>query len=182
MANKDTASAKSAAVNFDDPNLDFDKLLTDITAGWEREQIGFPPYWNPAEGKKFLGRVILKDERDPAFVRYVIEATLAPIKCQQGPADDAEAVIVKPGEYFTCSAYGALPLENFFGHQVLVTTTKKRKITPGEDGQPRTLWGFTVNVDEPTKKALAKQREEDRLRLQQKRTVGTLPGGSEPNL
>lgn len=178
MAKTDT---KASTVNLDDPNLDFDKLLNDITAGWEKEQIGFPPYWNPAEGKKFLGRVILKDEREPNFVRYVIEATLAPIKCQQGPADDAEEVIVKPGEYFTCSAYGALPLENFFGHQVLVTTEKKRKIPNGEDGQPRTLWVFNVKVDEPTKKALLKQRESERLALQAKRTVG-LQQASEPQL
>lgn len=144
--------------------------------GWEQEQIGFPPYWNPrmtmvdptkpragmvpGTGNSFLGTVVNRDERDPNFTRYVVQASRA-IRCQNGPSDDAEEVIVQKGEFFTLSTYASLPLDDYFGMEVYVQPIGKRKIKDDpETGEPRDLWRFSLMVSPESKKLLKNRREE----------------------
>jgi hypothetical protein len=141
--------------------IDADASIDDINfdvAQWESEQIGFPPYWNPSEGKKFLARVIARDERDPAFVRYVLQAQCKHT-CQKGPSDDAEPCEVRAGEYFTCSVYAALPLTDYYGVVVLVTAVKKRKLAATQDNPlKRDMWDFNLKVSPTDHKMLAERK------------------------
>jgi hypothetical protein len=126
-------------------------------ANFQEEQIGFPPYWNPSEGKKFYARVVDVDDADPDFQRFVLQAG-HDIECQRGPSADAETVVVHKGEFFTCSVYASLPLHRYLDIPVLVTVKGKRKL----DGA-RTLWEFSLAVSEQAKKVLAKRRQENMM-------------------
>ncbi len=106
------------------------------------DQIGFPPYWNPAPGKKFFGKVVMRDERDPDFIRYVIEAGVRH-QCQEGPSDEAVAVTVDRGQHFNVSLYAGLPLENYYGQTVLVTAMRKQDIDGG-----KSVWKFDLKTTE----------------------------------
>lgn len=128
--------------------------------GWEVEQTGFPPYWNPGEGKAFKGVVIGLDNKDESFQRFALRAT-SPLMCQRGPADESEEVLVKPGEYFSVSAYAALPLEKYIGVEVYVAVKGKRKLQDA-----KTLWEFTVMISPESRKILA-DREQKRLLAEQ---------------
>ena len=168
---------------------DFDKALLDAVKGWEAEQIGFPPYWNPKViGNKLLARPVLLDTRDENFHRYVMVATQVPIQCQRGPADGAEAVVVKPGEMFTMSPYAALPLDRYFDIEVFITVTGKRKLPGNEESmnKPRDLWEFELKVSPNDRKMLNARRSEETKRLQAARQasmlgdVGQSVGGTAP--
>lgn len=188
MANQQTRSGSErqtvgpkdvASVNAEDIlNTPPEGMMTagEAPEGWEAEQIGFPPYWNPrmefidpnnarkgmkpGTGNSFLGTVVNRDERDEHFHRYVIQASRA-IRCQNGPSDDAEEVIVQKGEFFTLSTYASLPLENYFGMEVYVTPIQKRKIKDDpETGEPRDLWRFKLMVSPASKKLLTDKRAE----------------------
>lgn len=148
--------------------------------GWENEQIGFPPYWNPSmkldekgktipeTGNSFLGIPIDLDERNPDFPRYVIEA-IRPIICKKGPAEDAEEILVKPGEFFTCSNYAALPLKEYFGYEVWVAPSRKRKLAANEENpQKRDLWDFDLKVSPKTKLLLKQRRAQEATALREK--------------
>jgi len=122
---------------------------------WSEEQIGFAPYWSPAPGKWFYAVPTAIDTRDPDFVRYLFRA-LAPIECQRGPKDDAESVLVGPGEYFSMSVYYALEqninfyLESGIFPPLHVTSTKEVKTkTVGQ-----TVWQFRVKVSPETRALL----------------------------
>lgn len=149
--------------------------------GWENEQIGFPPYWNPTmqeddkgktvagTGNAFLAIPIDKDERNPEFKRYVLEA-IHPIMCKKGPAEDAEEILVQVGEFFTCSVYAALPLEDYYGIPVYVRPVRKRKLAPtAEINQKRDLWDFELKVSPADKKRLKERRAQEVQLLKEKR-------------
>jgi hypothetical protein len=148
--------------------------------GWENEQIGFPPYWNPTmkeddhgktipgTGNAFLAIPIDTDERNPEFKRYVLEA-VRPITCRKGPADDAEEILVQQGEFFTCSVYAALPLEQYYGIPVFVQPVRKRKLPPSQEvNQKRDLWDFSLKVSPADKKKLKERRTEELALLREK--------------
>jgi hypothetical protein len=101
------------------------KDFSDIQEGWEEEAtfLEFPPYWSPAEGKSFQGKVIARDETGD-FPRYVIEAT-APAECAKGAGDDSEPVMVEPGQKFTVSEYASLPLSLCFGLEIKATSVER---------------------------------------------------------
>lgn len=141
------------------PKLD-ENGLPDFSS-FVKEQISFPPYWNPEEGKKIYFVPMQLDDKDKEFQRYVCKA-LMPIQCAQGPAEDQEMVMVQPGEYFTLSTYTALPLEMYFGFPVLVTTKTKRKIQGGK----KELWQFELAVDPTVKKQLESKRVEMAKQMQ----------------
>jgi hypothetical protein len=156
---------ESAAQSFDD-------AIASRVAGWEQEQVGFPPYWKAGMGKRLLGRIAMLDNRDPEFRRYVIEASV-PMVCQRGPAHDAEPVSVAPGEFFTMSAYAALPLDTFFGIEVLLEVISERKL-PGNEmskGVPRDIFDWKVLVSPADKKMLRARRQEETAALQIARTT-----------
>lgn len=159
MANKNPSQTTG---NMSDDDFDIDAAIAEAVKGvenWVDEQVGFPPYWNPTEGKKFAARVMARDERDLNFVRYVLQALhLTP--CQNGPADDAEQIKVKKDEFFTISDYSGLPLHEFFGEVVIVEALRKRKLAANEaNPQKRDLWVWSVKVSPETKKKLAEKRK-----------------------
>ena len=127
------------------------------------EQVGLPPYWNPEVGRKFKAVVVGIDEKDPEFPRYQLRASAA-VRCGRGPSDDAETVLVKKGQYFTCSTYAALPLNRYIGYEVIVICVKLRE---GVTKQGYDVWEFRVLTDSETKKQLqdrrAIQRADERL-------------------
>lgn len=143
-------SAKPEAINPND-GLDL-AALAELESGLVSDQIGFPPYWNPSEGKKFYGRVVARDERDPDFIRYVIEAGVRH-QCQEGPSDEARPVTVDRGQHFNVSVYASLPLENYFGETVLVTALRKRDIDGGKQ-----VWIFDLKTTETGRSHAAQLR------------------------
>lgn len=130
--------------------------------GLVEEQTGFPPYWKPEIGKWFKATVMRKDTRDENFIRYELMALKAVI-CAKGPADDAEEIIVNEGEFFTCSTYATLPLDTYFGLDVMVITHKTQKLKGNEAsrGVPRDLFHFKVLVTTDTKNLLDLGRKQD---------------------
>lgn len=162
---------------FNEILLAYNKEILDAVKDWEREQTGFPPYWKPkAAGDLFLGKPILKDERDPNFPRFVVQATQFPIVCQQGPADGADIVIVRPGDYFTCSVWAALPLEDFIDIESCVMAEHSRKLPPNEqsDGRPRNLWTWNVKVTKESRLLVRERRQETANALKASRDMQQL--------
>lgn len=135
-----------------------------VTKDMVKADIGFPPYWKADMAKGFRGIILMRDERDPEFVRYHIENTgPRALDCQQGSVDDGVVESVAPGSIFTCSAYGALPLDRFFGFEVVVMVTGSRKL-PGNkrsNGVPRDMWEFKVLVKPEIDALLKSRRAED---------------------
>ena len=105
---------------------------------WEEGSTGFPPYWNPGEGKSFRARFLLIDNRDPNFIRYVcINTGKFPLLCATGPAEDAEPVFVQPGEQFTISDYAGLPLVYLLGEESTFMSKEKKKVV---SDPKKTVW------------------------------------------
>ena len=118
---------------------------------------------------------MLLDERDPEFRRYVVEAT-DEILCAKGPAEGADTILVLPGELFTVNDYSALPLERYFGWEVIAIADKKRKLAASvkpdaKDYQKRSrdLWDWRVKVPPELKALLKSQRDESAKMLADRR-------------
>jgi hypothetical protein len=130
-------------------------------------EIGFPPYWKAAVNKGFRGIVLGYDDRDPDFVRIHIENTGPAIDCQRGPVDDGVVQTVNPGRIFTISKFGALPLEQYLGVDVVVICTGSRKL-PGNEASrnvPRDLWEWRVFVSKEVETLLRSRRMQEREQL-----------------
>lgn len=143
--NNDTQRAESPKVSHDD--------LPPELAGFVEEQISFPPYWTPEEGKSFYGMVVDVDTNDPQFTRYVVQAYM-PTPCERGDKHNKEDVTVQKGEFFTLSAYAGLPLDRYVGFAVFVTATGRREI-----GQPQPMWEFTLKISPEDRKVLVEDRK-----------------------
>lgn len=130
--------------------------------GWEDEQTGFPPYWEPKQDAQFKGIVTAVDNTNPEFVRYTIQATTHPIAAFKGGKlnNSQEPVVVKPGENFTVSDYVQLRLHEYIGHEVLVDVVNKVGI-----GDGHTMWNMRLRVSAATKALLLKQRADAAKRL-----------------
>lgn len=155
----------------------YNKEILDSVKDWEKEQVGFPPYWKPKQpGDLFLAKVVLKDERDPLFPRYVMQATKFPIVCQQGPAEDADLVIVQPGEFFTTSVWAALPLDDFYDVEACIMAVKKRKLPGNEasEGVKRDLWVWEAKATKESRALIAGRRLEARQALAASRNAAQL--------
>lgn len=156
FVNESNATSKPEDFNSQDTPV-FD--ATKPPDGWLEEATGFPPYWSPEINGGFRAVPLMIDLREPEFVRYVLRATV-PVECWKGPSDEAEGVTVQPGQTFTCSAYAAMRLDQYFGHEVMVYATGKRDLTMGKK-----LWQFRVFVSPQTRKLLDAQRAEEAKRL-----------------
>lgn len=133
------------------------EMADPFAAQSEAEITGFPPYWTPREGSTFFGTVLNEDNRDPAFIRYIVKAS-ADTMCALGPAEDAEPVMVKKGDFFTVSFYSGLALKDFLGYEVWVKAHSKVKTsTIGQS-----VWRWRWNADRDSKAAI-KARVEARL-------------------
>ncbi len=125
---------------------DFEKV------DWTSEAVGFAPYWSPEEGKQFIGRPVHKDESAEDFIRYVMQAGVD-LDCFTGPAEDAVAIKVNKGAFFTISVYHSLQglfdlyLESGLKPWMKVTAGKKVKTkTPG-----RSVFQWDVQVSKKDK-------------------------------
>ncbi len=157
---------------------DFDK--------WSDEQIGFAPYWKPAEGKWFFGAPVGIDLRDPKFIRYQFLAYVD-TPCQRGPSDEdderSESVVVKKGETFSLSVYFSLR-EVFDQYLEYGAETGKPvpvrvdalKTVPTKN-QPK-CWQFRARVEPTMKKSLTEWRAKNRKFL----TAGTAASAERPAL
>jgi len=127
------------------------------TTGWVTDSGGaFPPYWKADAGKKIFARPLARDERDPAFVRYVLLALMT-IECAAGPKNDREVIVVKKGEKFTCSAYGGLHLEDYMGMDVVIEVLPEKGKSK-ETGYE--YWIFEVKVSPENAAILVARRAE----------------------
>lgn len=152
---KNAKAPPTAPEAFELPNFD----------EWEKEQVGFAPYWSPDTDKWFYGSVQARDERDPEFVRYLCKA-LMPMTVQRGPAEDAEKIDIKPGEYFSISVYYSLAepfdfiLEHFVlkGIEVPMRIKALKSVKTKKVGQ--TCWTWEMLLPKEMKKALAEKRNE----------------------
>lgn len=132
------------------------------TTGWMKEQTGFAPYWTPSEGKLFFGRVVSRDERDPEFVRYLIQLEQDELACQSGPKDDPTDVIVRKGDTFTVSVY--VQLDGLFNEYLesgifpLVCCKALKEVKTKTAGQ--TCWTFDLRVNPQEGKKLLAYRQE----------------------
>ncbi len=155
------------AVDFEKALMEAEQAMLESVKGWSRQQVGFPPYWSPQrEGQPFFGRVVALDTRQEDFYRYVVQATKFPMFCRLGPADDAEKILVQPGDFFTVSNYASLPLEEFFDIEVIVIATKKRKL-PGNEaskGVKRDMWMWDVRVESEKEKQIIATRRADKAK------------------
>jgi len=137
---------------------------------WEEVQVGFAPYWSPEENAFFVGYVVARDDRQPDFVRYLVQA-YQDTKCQRGPVDGAEDVLVKKGEYFTVSVYHALAepfdfmLANFTakGDPAPLRMQALKKVKTSTVGQ--TCWTWKMTMPPDYKKKYLAMRDEERRAL-----------------
>lgn len=153
--NVKAADVKNTAPKFEIP--DFSK--------WEKEQVGFAPYWQPEPGQSIYGAPVQRDERDPDFVRYLVRAYM-PIKCCRGPEDAREEVTVQPGELFTVSVYSSLAepfnflLENFVaaGKEIPMYLKAEKQVKTKKAGQ--TCWTWDMRFAPEVKKLVHAKRFE----------------------
>ncbi len=145
MAKKDKAEEIDSRLSTE--ATDFTNSV-EAPKGWEDEQTGFPPYWNPLHvGNSFRGIVTGYDDKDENFPRYVLRATV-PLICAQGPAEDAEKVNVAVGESFSTSVYVALPLHKYLGEEVYVIVKNFRVGVGQGDG----IWQFRLLISPDARK------------------------------
>lgn len=152
--NKTTANVDENG--FDAENPDF--------SVFEREQVGFAPYWEPEKGEFFYARLDARDERDPEFIRYQFTNLGDALTCGSGPKDEEgnplESVQVKRGESFTITNYVQYrDLFDFYLDTLqlqvpmLVKCTNKRKLADG-----KTMWMWEVSLPPQYKQIVTKAR------------------------
>lgn len=117
-------------------NINFDEWVDTFDGG-------YPPYWQPEKGAKFFAKPVSIDLRDPKFIRVVFEA-LQPLECQRGPVDEAEQVLVEPGQFFTTSIYAAFQdIDMYIGMPVMVHAKEKKRQTSDPS---KSYWVFEGKV------------------------------------
>lgn len=171
-ANGHTEDNETMAASGDTPPADLAgvpaELVGLIPSDFVETEIGFPPYWKASVNKGFRGVILGFDDRDPDFVRIHIENTgNLPLDCQRGPVDDGVVQSVNPGRIFTISKFGALPLEQYIGVDVVVLCTGSRKL-PGNEASrnvPRDLWEWRVFVSQDVENLLRSRRASEREQL-----------------
>lgn len=132
-------------------------------SGMEDEQVGLPPYWGPSEeamnqgvAQGFYAKVAAFDDKDPEFHRYVMQSMQPELLCHRGPADGAEEMMVKKGEFFSISDYNGLPLGQYMGLGPIFVYVKD-KVATATAG--RSVWVWGVKVDKATKAVLNERRQ-----------------------
>lgn len=142
-----------------------------IPEDWAKEEISFAPYWSPVWDEKekvgngFKATVLARDERGRdadgnPFIRYQLETAL-PLSCSRGDLNSRTMEVVSPGSKFTTSVYASLPLEMYYGCEVMVKVSGKRKLPPNEhsNGAHRDLFVFELFVSPDTRKMLDEERK-----------------------
>lgn len=136
------------------------------TSNWEKEQVGFDPYFVIDEGKSFIATLVGRDDTAKNFVRYQFLAT-EDMVCQRGPNDVEnerfQKVDVKMGETFNISKFYSLAklLDEYVDYStdtgkavmVKVTCTGSVKTTEGND-----CWLWDASVPPQVKASLREWR------------------------
>ena len=138
------------------------------TSDWQKEKVGFDPYWTPDTGKTLIATLIGRDDRAKDFVRYQFMSA-TDLECQRGPGDAEkeghEKVTVKAGDTFNVSVYHALeePFDRFIAFAedtgkavtIKLTCTGEKPTTAG-----KTVWLWDCLVPPAIKAALNAWRKE----------------------
>jgi hypothetical protein len=157
---------------------EYEALILKAIQGWEEDSVGFAPYYKvDGVGSCFFGKICTVDARDPEFIRYVVQCEVAPIKCQRGPVEGGEEVMVQPGEFFTVSAYAGLPAERYFDMSVFCKVKNVRKLpsNAGTGGNRKTTSDFyewSVTLSPENRKIVNGRRTEELKMLMDRRTLG----------
>jgi hypothetical protein len=108
-----------------------------------------------------------RDDRDPAFVRYLMQA-VQPTECHRGAKNDegvAESVTVEKGEYFSISVYYALKdaFDFYLDAAVrpIIKLTALKEVKTSTVGQ--TCWTWRLQVSPEDKKRLESARDKVRM-------------------
>lgn len=127
------------------------------------EQISFAPYWKPIVGASFVAKPIARDERDPEFIRFVMQA-YQDMDCFSGPVEDAAEVKVEKGKYFSISDYKALPLDFYMGlpDPIKLTVESTRK---SSDPKKNDMFVWSIKTTDRCKKILDARREDPNVEL-----------------
>jgi hypothetical protein len=132
----------------------------------EDSQSGLPPYWKAAMngqsavGQFFRGIPMMIDNKDPNFIRYVMQATI-PLTCYRGPVDSAEAVSVQPGELFTISSYAGLDMVRYLGFEIAAIIVEDTQLAPTAEIAVRNFYRWKIRVPRETMKQLQEMRVEE---------------------
>ncbi len=133
---------------------------------YEKENIGFDPYWTPSEGKWMAAVPFARDNADIKFNRFRFMA-MEDTPCQRGPGDEDndrhEKVMVPKGETFSTSVYAQLEkvLNEYLSFSSDTGVAVKLRITCTHwvktEQQPK-CWQFKVDIAKDSKKALTEWR------------------------
>ena len=148
----------------EDMDAELKRLFGEEAEEFVKGDIGFPPYWKPNIAKGFRGIILARDIRNPQFQRYQVENTGPAFDCRSGPARDGVLMTVETGQIFSISAWRALPLDKYFGLEVVVVAVGKDEGLPPNDesnGQPRDMWRWSLWTKKENQRLLASQTKED---------------------
>lgn len=132
-----------------------------VPAGYTDVNLTFPPYWKPVIGQGFRATVLYRDEREESFPRYVLQSATK-LDCRKGPVDDGEILSIQPGMNFSIGVYAALPLERFFGLELVAIATGMQRLPANKNRElPYDMWQFRTLVAPEVLKKITSNREED---------------------
>ena len=162
------ATKKNAATTAEAPISDYEKLILAAVQGWEKDSLGFAPYFKVQEvGDCFVGKLVSLDFRDPKMPRFIFENPLdIPIQCFKGPVDNAEPITVNKGEFFTLSQYKGLPIENYMDLEVMY------KVIGTQDTPNGKMYVWEPRMTAESKKIVNARRKEEMSVLVARRTLG----------
>jgi hypothetical protein len=164
MAATKTAPANTAPVNTPAGAPD--------ATGWIKEETGFAPYWSPEAKKFFFAKCVGRDERDPEFVRYLMECAQDELPCKSGPKEESVDITVRNGDKFTISVYTQLDnLFNEFMESGLFPIMRCEAVKEVKTKTPgQTCWIFDVRVSPEDRKQLSGYRAEKAQLMAQTRS------------
>ncbi len=138
-----------------------------VPAGYTEVNLTFPPYWKPTIGQGFRATVLYRDEREESFPRYVLQSATK-LDCRKGPVDDGEIITIQQGMNFSIGVYASLPLERFFGLELVAIATGMQRLPANKNRDiPYDMWQFRTMVNPEVMKKITSNREEDVRFLQE---------------
>ena len=147
------------------PNTNKNNAVESEEDEWVKEQIGFPPYWNPKVGDSVQCMIQQLDTTDEEFPRYIAVYTgNSELKCYKGAKETEafEEVIVYPGEQFSMSEWAGIDrnhLAAYVGIEIRLTRGKDTKFK-GDDGKPRTFINWELMVKAKDRPVIEGRKQE----------------------
>lgn len=157
-----------------DPNLKenpayvgkMEALMSALLPGdFVKLDLNFPPYYKAELATGFRGIVLKREDprNEKDFTRYHWKNTGPAFDCRRGAVADGELEAVETGRIFTTGAFGGLPLDKYFGFEVVVICADSRQLPGTEESNwvVRDFWVFDTYVSPETNALLESRREED---------------------